>query len=110
MDFRQTTNLVLSQGETRQIVAESGTVVLVAAGRLAVRSPAVWLADTVVSRDIVLEAEQTWVLDSGGWIDLRALGATRVVIIAPEGVALWRQVGRCLDTLFSSRPAKCTKA
>ena len=110
MECRQMISLALGQGETRQMLVEAKTMVLVTKGSIALRTPLMSLAETVVAQALVLEAEQLSLIERGGWINLHALSATGVVLIPPEGVALWRQVGRCLEALFGTDKAKLTKA
>lgn len=100
MEDRPVMNLALSSGETRQILLEAGSTVLVLAGQLAVRRPMLWLAENMVAPEVFLGAEQAWVVETGGWTDLQAKGCATVIIVPPDGVSLWRQVGRCLDALF----------
>lgn len=110
MQYQATTNLTLAQGETRKMLVEAKTTVFVATGVITLRSPLGWLAETVVAQEIVLEAEETLVVESGGWIDFTALDSARLVLIPLEGVALWRQLGRCLDAFFGTDKAKFKKA
>lgn len=104
MDDRRTISMALLQGERRQVLLEAGSTVLVLAGRLGLREPMDWLAEHAVSRECGLEAEQAWVAERGGWVDLAALATVQVVILPPESVSFWRQVGRCLDSLIGAVP------
>ncbi len=104
MDDRRTINMALQQGERRQVLLEAGSTVLVLAGRLGLREPMDWLAEHAVSRECGLEAEQAWVAERGGWVDLAALATVQVVILPPESVSFWWQVGRCLDSLIGAVP------
>lgn len=110
MEDRRTMNLNLQQDESRQLLLEAGSTLLVLGGRLGLRQPAAWLAEQVVSREVLLEAEEAWVAEEGGWVDLVARKSTQVVIIPPDGIALWRRVGRCLEALIGlGRPEKLQK-
>ena len=93
-------NLALGSGESRQLLLEAGSTVLVLEGQLVLRRPLLWLAENIVAPELSLGAEQVWVAEQGGWVDLLAKGRVNVVIVPPNGVSLWRQVGRCLDALF----------
>lgn len=88
--------VTLADRETRQILVDAGSTLLVADGRLHLRPPVVWLAETMRRPDQRLDAEQTWVAESAGWIDLRADGGAQVLIVAPGCQPLWRKIGRCL--------------
>lgn len=105
MEDRRTMSLALQQGETRQLLLEAGSTVLVVAGRLRLRSPALWLAEQLVRGEQRIEAEQAWSAKAGGWVDMEALETSRLVVLPAEGIALWRQVGRCLEALFGTRLA-----
>lgn len=102
MEDRRTMSLALQQGETRQLLLEAGCTVLVVAGRLRLRQPAAWLAEHLLRGEQVVTAEQAWLAEAGGWVDLEALESTRLVVMPAEGIALWRQVGRCLESLFGT--------
>ncbi|RIX49444.1 MAG: hypothetical protein D3M94_00050 [Rhodocyclales bacterium GT-UBC] len=110
MEDRRTINLMMQQGEARQLLLETGSTLLVLGGRLELHLPSAWLAEQMVSRTVRLEAEQAWVAESGGWVDLLAAHTSQVVVIPPDGVALWRRVGRCLEALIRlGRPAGLLK-
>ena len=104
MDDRRTINMAMAQGERRQVLLEKGSTVLVLAGRVALREPMVWLAEHAVANECRLEAEQAWVAESGGWVDLAALATARIIVLPPDAVSIWRQVGRCLETLLGAAP------
>ena len=101
MDDRRTINMALAQGERRQLLLEAGSTVLVLAGRVALREPMEWLADQPVARECRLDAEQAWVAGRAGWLDLAALATARIIVLPPDTVSLWQQVGRCLAALGS---------
>ena len=105
MDYRRTIGLALQQGEQRQLLLEAGTTVLVLAGRLAMQAPLVWLAENIIARETVLEGEEAWVAERDGWISLEALGAVQAVVLPPDGVPVWRQIGRCLESIFGGTQA-----
>jgi len=100
MDDRRTISLALQQGERRQILLETGTTVLVLAGRAVVHAPLAWLAENTIARETVLDAEAAWVADCAGWICLEAKGTIRVVVLPPDSVSFWRQIGQCLESVF----------
>jgi hypothetical protein len=100
MEDRRTMSLELQGGERRQILLERGSTVLLLGGSIKLGLPPAWLAEHVLGRDQLLRAEEAWVAEEGGWIELAAQASCRLVIIPPEGVSLWRQVGRCLENLF----------
>ena len=102
MDDRRTISMALAQGERRQVLLEAGSTVLVLAGRVALREPLAWLAEQVVASECRLEAEQAWVAERGGWVDLAALAGVRLVVLPAESVSLWRRSVRYPTTASSS--------
>lgn len=103
MDDRRTISLALGPGERRQMLVEAGSTVLVVSGRISLRQPACWLAETSHLPDSRLVPEQVQVIESGGWIELQAAEGGQVVLIPPDMLSLWRKVGRCLDAMLSSK-------
>jgi hypothetical protein len=100
MDDRRTISLALQQGERRQILLETGTTVLVLAGRAVLHAPLAWLAENTIAPETVLDAEEAWVADCAGWIDLEANTKVRAVVLPPNSVSFWRQIGQCLESVF----------
>lgn len=103
MEDRPVMNLALSCGESRQVLLEAGSAVLVMGGQLVVRCPMLWLAENILAPEVFLAAEQAWVAESGGWVTLQACGSTQFVVIPQNGISFWREVGRCLQSLFGSQ-------
>ena len=110
MDCRQTIKLTLVPGETRQMLVEAKTMVLVTEGRIALSAPLLWLAEAMMAQETDLMPERPWVIEQGGWVTLQTTSGASVVLIPPEGVALWRQVGRCLDAFFRTDKESYRKA
>lgn len=104
MDDRRTINMALAQGERRQVLLEAGSTVLVLAGRIALGEPMAWLAEHALTHQCRLDAEQAWVAERGGWVDLAALATARIIVLPPDAVSIWRQIGRCLEALFGPAP------
>lgn len=100
MECRQTTQFVLAAGETRQMLVEANTMVLVLEGRIAVRPPLLWMAETMVIQESELVPEQPRVMEQGGWVALRAISRADIVLIPPEGIAVWSKIGRCLEAFL----------
>ena len=100
MEDRRILSLALSGSESRQILLEAGSTVLVIGGQLAVRRPMLWLAENILAPEVFLAAEQAWVAESGGWVTLQACDDVQLVVIPPNGISFWQEVGRCLQTLF----------
>jgi hypothetical protein len=100
MEDRRTLSLALSGGESSQVLLEAGSTVLVMGGQLVVRRPMLWLAENSLAPEVLLAAEQAWVAESGGWVRLQACGNVQFVVIPPNGIPFWQEVGRCLQTLF----------
>ena len=103
MEDRRTLNLSLSSSESRQVLLEAGSTVLVIGGQLAVHRPTVWLAENIIEPAVLLVAEQAWIAESGGWITLQAQGCVQFVVIPPDGISLWQEVGRCLHAIFGTK-------
>lgn len=106
MEDRRTMSLELEGGERRQVLLEGGSTVLLLGGGAKLCLAKAWLAEQVLGSEVLLQGEEAWVAEADGWIELAAQGTCRLVIIPPEGITLWRQVGRCLEALFGpSAPA-----
>lgn len=103
MQDRQLTMLTLARGETRRVLVEAGTTVLVVSGCLVLRGPLQWLAETIQAPEQHLGPEQALELASGGWVDLLAGKGAQVVLLPRARQKLWRQVARCLERLLGSR-------
>lgn len=106
MEDRRTIPLTLKAGESRQLLLEYGSTVLVLEGRLLWREPPAWMADTVVACERGLGPEEVHRVERSGWTEFSASQAVQAVIIAPDSVAFWSQVGRCLGRLFDTGPAR----
>jgi hypothetical protein len=103
MQDRQLTTLTLARGETRRVLLEAGTLVLVVSGSLVLRGPLQWLAETILAPEQRLGPEQALVLATGGWVDLQAGDGAQLVLLPRARQQLWRQVARCLERLLGSR-------
>ena len=106
MEDRRLMRLALGQGESRRVLVDAGTTVLVIAGNLALRGPLVWLAENIVAPEQYLRSEQSLVIESGGWIDLTAVEAAELVVLPPEGVQVWQKVSRCFERLLGHEGGK----
>jgi len=102
MEDRRTISLALQQGERKQILLETGTTLVVAAGHIVLRLPMLWLAENTVARETVLKAEEAWVAEHSGWIDLEARSTVRLAILPHDSVPFWRLIGRSLGTIFGA--------
>lgn len=109
MECRQTTKLVLAAGEVRQMLVEANTMVLVTDGSIAVRAPMLWLAETMVTQESELVPERPRVIEQGGWVALRAISRAEIVLIPPDGIALWSRIGRCLEVFMGGGKEPVTK-
>ncbi len=98
--------LALGKGESRRVLVEAGTTVLLVAGNLALRGPLVWLAENIVAPEQHLRPEQSLMLESGGWIDLMAVDAAELVVMPPDGVQVWQKVVRCCERLLGHEGSK----
>jgi hypothetical protein len=109
MEDRQMMRLALGKGDVRRVLMDAGTTVLVLEGSASVRGPLQWLAENVVGAEQRLWAEQTFVIEIGGWIDLMAVEAAELLVLPPQGVQVWQRVVRGLERLLcyegSKKPA-----
>ncbi len=109
MKDRQMMRLALGKGDTRRVLVEAGTTVMLVSGDLALRGPLVWLAENIVVPEQRLRPEQSQVIEAGGWIDLTAVEAAELVVMPPDGVQVWQKVARCFERLLGhdggKRPA-----
>lgn len=110
VDDRRTVIVALGGGESRQLLVESGTTLLVVSGRVVLRRAVVWLAETPVSSEAVLASEAVEVIEAAGWIELVAAGPAEVALIPSDRVGLWRKVGRCLSALAGSAAKESASA
>ncbi|HEX5784872.1 MAG TPA: hypothetical protein VFY35_09120 [Burkholderiaceae bacterium] len=96
--------LVLGKSESQRVLVEARTTVLVVSGHLVLRGPLAWQAESVITQEHTLCAEESLLVEDGGWIDLRARDRVELMLLPPERSAFWRQVGRCLGKLFEHEP------
>lgn len=104
MEDRQLTMLTLARGETRRVLMEAETMVLVISGSLVLRGPLEWLAETVLAPEQRICPEQGLELATGGWVDLLAGDGAQVVLLPRARQARWGQVVRCLERLLGKVP------
>lgn len=102
MADRRLLKLVLGKGESQRVLVDAGTTVLVVSGRLVLRGPLLWLAETVIAPEQGLCPEQSLVIGDGGWVDLLTGDGVEVMLIPPGNGLFWRRVERCLTGLFGS--------
>jgi hypothetical protein len=100
MKDRQMMRLALGKGDTRRVLVEAGTTVLVLQGSASVRGPLQWLAETPVAPEQRLGAEQALTLEGGGWIDLTATEAAELLVLPPQGPQVWQRVAQGLERLM----------
>lgn len=101
---RRLMKLALGKGASQRVLIEARTTVLVVSGHLVLRGPQAWQAENVLALEQWLCAEQSLVIDDGGWIDLLASEGVELMLIPPESGLFWRQVARCLNKLFEHEP------
>jgi hypothetical protein len=106
MEDLRMVRLALGKGESRRVLVEAGTTVLLVAGDLALRGPLVWLAENIVASEQRLRPEQSQVIETGGWIDLTAVQAAELVVLPPEEVQVWQKVARCFESLLGHEGGK----
>jgi hypothetical protein len=95
-DFRAR-EIHLATGVCQRISLKRGAVILVRRGRVVVRPRMEWLAECVVTTEIHLDAEETYLADSAGDLDLMATTSADVAVIpSPPFRCLrwswWRQL------------------
>lgn len=90
-------NLVLSAGQCEQVLVEAGSQVVVIAGRAAVRQPPRWLSEHMLGLTSSLAEGEPLTLEDGGWIEISARMACRVLVIPPEP-GIW---SRFFEQLFA---------
>ncbi len=100
MEDRQMMRLALGKGEVRRVLVEAGTTVLVLEGRVSVRGPLQWLAETPVAPEQRLGSEQALTLENGGWIDLTAAEAAELLVLPPQGLQILQRVAQGLERLM----------
>ncbi len=106
MKDRQMMRLALGKGDTRRVLVEAGTTVLVLQGSASVRGPLQWLAETPVVPEQRLGGEQPLTLESGGWIELTAAEAAELLVLPPQGLQVWQRVVRGLERLMGHEGRK----
>lgn len=77
-------------------------MVLVISGEVGLGQGVDWLNGQAVRIAQRLVSEEVWVAEAGGWVDIAANRAAQLVIIPPDRISFWRQVGGCLDTWFGA--------
>ena len=93
---RRTQVLALVAGESKQLLVEAGTTLLLLSGNARLYG----VPDgTVPGAGQRLLAEEAMVIDGGGWIGLVAAVPSQAVLIPPERTQFWRRVGDCLARL-----------
>jgi hypothetical protein len=97
MQDRELTMLTLARGETRRLLMEAGTTVLVFSGSLVLRGPLEWLAETILAPEQRIYEEQELELATGGWVDLLTRDGAQVVLLPRTPHHRWRQVVSYLE-------------
>ena len=106
MKDRQMMRLALGKGDTRRVLVEAGTTVLVLRGSASVRGPLKWLAETPVALEQRLGSEQALTLEGGGWIDLTATEAAELLVLPSQGLQIWQRLVRGLERLVGHEGRK----
>jgi hypothetical protein len=89
MESRQGQIVVLGATEVLRIWLESATTLLVASGRVVLRGPPDWLAETMVMPERHLATEGILLVPRAGWFELAASAGAQVVLIEPARKS-WR--------------------
>lgn len=105
MEDRRTLHLRLPAGDSRQLLLEAGSLILVIDGRLEIAGSPQWLAETSHCPRHFLDPEAVHRVEPGGWVTLAAPAGALCAVIAPELVPFWARVGRCLAGLGRRGPS-----
>lgn len=103
MEDRRTLRLTLCKGESRQLLLEAGSLILLLEGRAELQGALEWLAETTLRPKLSLSPEEAHRLENGGWIAINASRAAEIVVIPPDDTSFWLRVGRCLERLAGHR-------
>lgn len=87
---RRVTKLALGKGGSQRVLVKARTTVLVVSGHLVLRGPLAWQAENGVVPAQRLCAEQSLLIDEGGWIELLAHDHVEWVLLPPERGFFWR--------------------
>ncbi|MBO9513573.1 MAG: hypothetical protein J7549_05590 [Variovorax sp.] len=92
----------LQPGQTLRVAVDGGFAVRVLEGSVQVVSPPSWFGETVFSLKATVHAQDTHVVERGGWIEIVALSAARVAGLprpAPIAYEDRTRVGRLVQRL-----------
>lgn len=97
MEDRRTLRLNLQSGESRQLLLEAGSLLLVLDGCIELAGAPQWLAETCLRPRQILGPEEVHRVERGGWFSLAAPGGAQCALIAPDSASFWTRIGRCLE-------------
>lgn len=96
MEDRRTIRLRLAAGSSRQLLLETGSLILVLDGCVELSGVAQWLAENCLRPRQILHPEEVHRVERGGWFSLEAPGGAQCALIAPDSASFWRRIGHCL--------------
>jgi hypothetical protein len=84
----------LQAGQARRVTARPGTVVQVVSGSVRVYSSLRWLAETVITPQLLLNEGQAHAVAEGGWFEVVAVSDAQVLQFEPASpwAALWQRL------------------
>lgn len=109
MGDQQMMKIELAAGESRQILVEGGSTLLLLSGCAEVRSPFGWLAENIHQARTQLDAENSVPVEQGGWIELTGRTAAQFVILPPDTQPLWSSLLRSLEKMLANRRLSAAK-
>lgn len=77
--------LRLARGTRQAVAVTAGTIILVRRGRITLREPLAWLAESCLRAEHHLTAEATYTVTTRGWAEIVALDSAEVALIAGHG-------------------------
>lgn len=105
MSDQPVTLLNLARGESQRYLVAAGNTLLVLSGRIVLHGPAEWLAETLVSPQQRLCAEETLVFAQGGWVEVMAGDDAQLALLANRQPGVWQRLAAGLCGLLGYRAA-----
>lgn len=109
MGDQQIMKIELAAGESRQILVEGGSTLLLLSGCAEVCSPFGWLAENIHQTRTQLDAESSVAVEQGGWIELSGRSAAQFVVLPPDTMPLWSSLVRSLEKMLANRRLTAAK-